>query len=113
MKPVTVDVEISDSLGNLDPGKLKSAQRKVRDLVSKGVPVLVTVEQGETGKVHLKQARKYSKDVSDLKREIRRTNALLVISALRAVKVPTHTQPFDSVKEAEEFLKGKIAAAVV
>ena len=113
MNPVTLSVEISDENGTLDPKRVRSAQRRVRDLVSNGRPVLVTVEQGKTGKVHLERARRYSRDASDLRKEIRKTNALLVISALRAARIPTHTQPFESQRRAKEFLKRNTAAAVV
>ncbi|MGA2874583.1 MAG: hypothetical protein ABSE82_03495 [Nitrososphaerales archaeon] len=113
MNPVTVSVQISDDIGKLDPKKLRSAQRKVRDLISKKRPVIVTVEQGKAGNNYLEIARRYSRDVSDVKREIRKTNCLLVITALRAAKVPTHTQPFQSTDRAKAFLNNKIAAAVV
>ncbi len=113
MNPVTVNVEISDASGKLYPKRLRSAQRKVRDLVSRGRPVIVTVDQGKAGANYIEQAKKYSKDVSDVRREVRRTNSLLVITALRAARVPTHTRPLDSTRSAKAFLKNKIAAAVV
>jgi hypothetical protein len=113
MNPVTVNVQISDESGKLDQKKLRSAQRMVRDLISKKRPVIVTVEQGKVGNSYLEHAKKYSKNVDDVKREIRKTNCLLVIATLRAANVPTHTQPFDSEKKAKTFLKNKIAAAVV
>ena len=113
MNPVTVSVQISDDAGKLDPKKLRSAQRKVRDLVSKKRAVIVTVEQGKAANTYLEIAKEYSKDLGDLKKEIRKTNCLLVITALRAANVPTHTQPFDSINKAKTFLKNKIAAAVV
>ena len=113
MNPVTVSVQISDDAGKLDPKKLRAAQRKVRDLVSKRRPVIVTVEQGKAGNNYLEIAKEYSKDLKDLKNEIRKTNCLLVIATLRAANIPTHMRPFQSMNEAKTFLKNKIAAAVV
>jgi hypothetical protein len=113
MDPVTVNVEISDETGKLDPKRLRSAQRKVKGLVSRRRPVIVTVENGRTGSNYLDYARRYSKDVNDVKEGVRKTNGLLIIAALRAERVPTHAQPFGSARAAKTFLKGKIAAAVV
>src|SRR5208283_5776488 len=96
MNPVTVNIQISGDAGNLDPKKLRSAQRKVRDLISMKRPVIVTVEQGKVGNNYLEIAKKYSRDLRDLKKEIRKTNCLLVIATLRAANIPTHMQPFDS-----------------
>ncbi len=85
----------------------------MRDLISKKRPVIVIVEQGKMGNNYLEIAKKYFNDVNDVRKEIRKTNCLLVVATLRAAKVPTHTQPFDSEKKAMTFLKNKIAVAVV
>lgn len=113
MNPVTVTVEVSDEMGKLDPTRLRSAQKKVSNLIKGGKPVLVKVLQGNSGKTHLEHARKYSKDVSSVRREIRGANALLVITTLRAAKVPTHATAFENEKSAKKFLKNNLAAAVV
>lgn len=113
MNPVTVAVEVSDESGNLSVWKLRSARKEIGSLISKGKPVLVTVEQGKTGEAHLEHARRYSKDLSPVKGSLRQANALLVISALRAAGVPTHTTPFKDKRKARDFLKNYVAAAVV
>ena len=105
MKLVTIRVVISDPEGNLDLSKIRAAQMSVERLVSSRKSVLVLVDSGNTGRTHLDQAREYSKNLQDLKRDIRRVNATLVISALRSADIPTHSEPFENDAEASSFLR--------
>lgn len=105
MKPVSVGVTISSPDGNLDVSKIRSSQVSVKRLVSRGKSVLVIVDSGETGRKHFDQAREYSKELADLKSDIQRVNAMLVIAALRSAAIPTHSQPFDNEAEARSFIR--------
>ena len=107
MNPASIEVTVAGENGELDLKSIRSAQRSVRKLVSNGQSVLVKVNSGGAGKMHLEYARKYSRSVQDVKKEIAKTNGLLVITALRSVKVPTHTSVFADKRKALAFLKKK------
>jgi hypothetical protein len=104
MRTVAVKVTVSGSTRELDIGEIRRAQTSVKQLVAGGESVLVLIESSNIGKEHLEQARRYSSDVRDIKKEIRRANAMLVIAALRSAKIPTHSQPFENPGRARSFL---------
>lgn len=105
MKPAIVGIMISNPDGNLVVSMIRSGQRRVKRLISRNRSVLVLVDSGDTGRKHLDQAREYSKELGDLKSDIKRVNAMLVIAALRSADIPTHSQPFENEAEARSFLR--------
>jgi len=107
MNPVSIEVTVTAENGELDLKRIRSAQRQVRKLVSKGQSVLVRVYSGGSGKNQLVYAKKYAQNLQDVRKAIRKTNCLLLIAALRSVKVPTHTSAFDDKRKAIAFLKKK------
>jgi len=107
MNPVSIEVTIAGENGELDLLRIRSTQRQVRNLVSKGRSVLVRVNSGGSGKTQLEYAKRYARNVQDVRKAIRKTNCLLLIAALRSVKVPTHTSAFDDKRKAIAFLKKK------
>ena len=104
MEPVTVGITISSHDGELDVSNIRSRQMSVKRLLSRRKSVLVLVDSGETGRKHFDQAREYSEELGDLKSDIQRVNAMLVIAALRAADIPTPSQPFDNEAEARSFI---------
>ncbi|MHB1868586.1 MAG: hypothetical protein ACYCPP_06525 [Nitrososphaerales archaeon] len=104
---MSIEVTIAGEKGELDLKRISSAQRQVRNLVSKGQSVLVKINSGGSGKTQLEYAKKYTGNVQDVRKAIRKTNCLLMIAALRSAKVPTHTSAFDDKRKATAFLKKK------
>ncbi len=105
MKPVLVSVTITDENGTLVTESLLSCRTKVLEIVSGGGSALIVVNAPQAASAHLECAKKYSKNLKDLKDEIKKANCLLVISALRAGGVPTHVKPLDSERKARKFLE--------
>ncbi len=113
MNPVVITVAVSDEAGRLDPVSLRIALEKTSNLTSKRIPVIVKLRHGNSGKIHLQEAKKYSNNLSSVRQRIRAASAFLVITALRTARVPTHTTAFENERMAKEFLKKNMAAAVV
>ncbi len=106
MKPIViVRIGVSTDGEELDISEIRPAQTRVKRLVASGNSTLVVVNSDDTCGAHLDVASKYSRDLKNLKLEIGRMNAMLVISALRSAGIPTHVFPIEGPRGAESFLK--------
>lgn len=105
MKLTSVKTAIQGTEITADLGQLYAAVNDVRNLASNGKRVLVHLDS-KLGAEHVSQALNYSKNVRDVKKQIRRINGVLLIALLRTAKVPTHTGPFVDKKSAISYMKG-------
>jgi hypothetical protein len=93
--------------------RLRAVLNDVEELTSRGKRVLLHLDSS-LGDDHLSKARTYSKNIRDIKEQIRYANGKLLIALLRSANVPTHSEPLADKKGAATCLvRMKYAKACV
>lgn len=100
----TVRIVLQSNDNRRDSVRIRAALDEIKELTSQGNKVLVHLDSS-LGKDHISRARRYSKNVRDVEEQVKRVNGLLLITLLRSVKIPTHTETIDDEKRGATYLK--------
>ena len=102
--------------GSIDTESLQSLSQDLSKLIAQGTKILVSVGGGPLGEKHVEVARESTKKkqfFEKIRSKASVANSLLVIEALRAIRVRVNAVPLEGAGNLESFMKTHSWSAIV